>query len=212
MVRHLRAHEETRGWHHPVGITFPFPGGRNQDLFATTADWISPGRKGGWMTSPPPADGRTVILLDTDHLWGIGGDRRWVWKSFLRGHHILYMDPLDDDPVREGARRAMGQIRRLAERLDLAGMIPEPRLASTGYCLAKRIPGEEEIVVYQPRSGLLGSFHVDLSTITGELTAAWLRPKTGEITPAGRATAGGKRRFRAPSEEDAVLLLRRVGL
>jgi hypothetical protein len=36
-----------------------------------------------------------VILSDTDHLWCIGGNHSWVWKSFLRGLHPIFMDPYD---------------------------------------------------------------------------------------------------------------------
>jgi hypothetical protein len=32
-------------------------------------------------------------LLDTDHDFGVGGDQKWVWKAFLRGHNVLFMDP-----------------------------------------------------------------------------------------------------------------------
>lgn len=39
---------------------------------------------------------RKVILVDTDHLWGVGGSPAWVWKSFLRGHNPIFMDPYDN--------------------------------------------------------------------------------------------------------------------
>ncbi|MEA2562593.1 MAG: hypothetical protein QOH06_4097 [Acidobacteriota bacterium] len=170
---------------HPVGMTSCFPRGRNEDLFRSPADWISPNHRGGYKRSPPPADGSKVILLDTDHLWGIGGGREWIWKSFLAGHHPIYMDPLDADPEHEDARRAMGQTRRLAERLDLARMVP------SGNCLA----GEKELVVYLPRGRGKVRFK-------GE--AEWIDPGTGVVIPAGRI--GG--RVRAPFRGDAVLYLR----
>ncbi len=94
---------------HPIGMTATFPGNRNEDLFRGPADWISPGNRGGWRRDPPPADGRKVVIVDTDHLWGIGGDADWVRRMFRLGYQVLYMDPLDEDPVREGARRAMGE-------------------------------------------------------------------------------------------------------
>jgi hypothetical protein len=108
-IRYLRAIDPHR---HPIGMTATFPGNRNQDLFASPADWISPGNRGGWRRNPPPADGRKIVIVDTDHLWGIGGDGTWVHKVFAAGHHLAYMDPLDDglgNPVREAARRAMGE-------------------------------------------------------------------------------------------------------
>jgi len=39
-------------------MTAPFPGNRNEDLFRSPADWVSPGNQGGWRKSPPKADGR----------------------------------------------------------------------------------------------------------------------------------------------------------
>ena len=60
---------------HPIGMTATFPGNRNEDLFNSPADWISPGNKGGWRKNPPPADGRKVVIVDTDHLWGSAGMR-----------------------------------------------------------------------------------------------------------------------------------------
>jgi hypothetical protein len=53
------------------------------------------------------------------------------------------MDPLDDDPEREQARRAMGATLRLARQFDLAGMVP------TGdACLA----GRSGKIVYRRRA------------------------------------------------------------
>lgn len=137
LIRHLKTLSPV-----PVGMTSCFPRGRNEDLFRSPADWISPNHRGGYKRSPPPADGKKVVLLDTDHLWGIGGGADWVWRSFLAGHHPIYMDPLDDHPEREQARRAMGVTLSLARRFDLAAMIP----AGDG-CLAGK-PGK---IVYLPR-------------------------------------------------------------
>src|SRR5262245_47260548 len=39
--------------------------------------------------------------LDTDPLWGIGGD--WAWKSFLRAHNPICMDAYDGVAVGSGA-------------------------------------------------------------------------------------------------------------
>ena len=198
MIRHLKT---VLGVRHPVGMTFPYPGGNNESLFASPADWISPGRKSIWMKSPPPADGRKVVLLDTDHLWGIGGGRDWIWKTFLRGHHPIYMDPLDDDPVRIEARRAMGDTLRLARGIDLAAFVPNVM----DYSLINRTPGAEQIVRYLPR----GKAKVDLRGIDGEMTAEWLDPKTGTTVDGGRVEGGKRRRLRAPFPGDAVLFLKR---
>ena len=95
-----------------------------------------------------------MILTDTDHLWGIGGNAAWVWKAFTRGHNPLFMDPYDGivfgasaDARWEEIRQAMGQARRLAERVNLATMTPHEELASTKYCLANV---DQEYLVYLP--------------------------------------------------------------
>lgn len=106
LIRYLRKIDPAG---HPIGMTATFPSNRNEDLFNSPADWISPGNQGGWRKKPPKADGRKVVIVDTDHLWGIGGDAEWVRKVFKAGHHVAYMDPLDEDAGREGARGAMGE-------------------------------------------------------------------------------------------------------
>jgi hypothetical protein len=99
LIHYLRSIDPHR---HPIGLTATFPGNRNEDLFRSPADWISPGNQGGWRKNPPQADGRKVVIVDTDHLWGIGGDAAWVRKVLQAGHHLAYMDPLDEDPGLEG--------------------------------------------------------------------------------------------------------------
>ncbi len=147
LIRHLRnlrgLRRVDRG-RHLIGMTACFPGNRNADLFASPADWVSPGNKEGWRRDPPPADGSKVVLVDTDHLWGIGGGPDWVWKTFLRGHHPVYMDPLDGDPLREAARRAMGETLRYSKRIDLAACIPDASayaLVNAGREILTWLPG-----------------------------------------------------------------------
>jgi hypothetical protein len=189
LIRHLKTLSS-----HPVGMTSCFPRGRNEDLFRSPADWISPNHRGGYKRSPPPADGRKVILLDTDHLWGIGGGAEWVWKSFLAGHHPIYMDPLDGDPEREEARLAMGRTLRLANRFDLAGMVPLP-----GF----RLAGKREMLAYFPR----GRGRIDLSAYEGALSAEWLDPVTGASSPAGPMAGGRTVRFRSGRNSAMVLAI-----
>ena len=217
LIRFIKAHQQDKRQQHPVGMTFCYSRdvkqrGTNAQLFASPADWISPNpdAPGGYnyRTNPPPADGSKVILSDTDHLWGIGGNPDWVWKSFVRGHHPIFMDPYDNrvlgktapeswNPVRE----SLGHTRRLAERLELAGMIPREDLASTGYCLAD--PGRQ-YVVYLPEGGRV---EVDLSAATEPLAVQWIAPVAGK-SHAGKPPAGGdKRSLEPPFRGPAVLLL-----
>jgi len=208
IIRLVKEYESKLPKQHPVGMTFQYEGGSNQTLFDSPADWVSPNPDGGYRDDPRVADGRRVVLSDTDHLWGIGGSRQWVWKSFLRGYNPLFMDPydgsvLETNPQWEDVRRNLGYTLRLAERIDLARAVPLPDLASTGYCLA--IPGEE-YVVYLPDGG---SVTVDLSAADGELRGEWLNPSSGEITRADPVQGGGKVELRSPFDGDAVLHLLR---
>jgi hypothetical protein len=71
----------------------------NDPLWASPADWISPGFDDGpmpgdsrWRHDPPAGDGTKVVLSDTDHYAPMGSDALWAWKSFLRGHNPLLYD------------------------------------------------------------------------------------------------------------------------
>jgi len=189
---------------HPVGISTFANAKPPMRAFADgPADWITPDASSGdYMNNPPAADGKKVIVSDTDHLWGVGGDSDWVWKTFTRGLHPIYMDALDADATRERARRAMGQTRRFAERMNLAAMTPQNGLASTGYCLAA--PGKEYLV-YQPKSG--DAFSVELKV--GTYRYEWFNPAKGVAAGSGRITpAGGPQQVKPPFEGDAVLYLK----
>jgi hypothetical protein len=68
MIDFIHDYESALPKQHPVGMTASYPDGKNQDLFDSPADWISPNAEGGYKDNPPVADGSKVILLDTDHL------------------------------------------------------------------------------------------------------------------------------------------------
>ena len=200
----------------PIGITCLFPGGRNRDLFRGPADWVAPGPRGGYRAEPPPAKGDKVVLLDTDHLWGIGGDAAWVWRAFLAGYHPVYMDPLDDDPQREAARRAMGAVLRCAAEIDLAAMVPDPKIASSGCALRAGNAGRvvidpveesEEIVALAPAAADL---RLDLRSAAGAFDATW-RLLDGTPLDRRERITGGRRVSLAPAPRgDAVVRLRRA--
>lgn len=212
-IRFIHDYEKGKPKQHPVGMTFqysrdPKQRGVNANLFNSSADWISPNPDAGkfnYQTNPPPADGRKVILTDTDHLWGIGGNVAWVWKSFLRGLNPLFMDPYkegvlqrDTDAKWEPVRRAMGATRRLADRVRLAEFTPHGELASSGYCLANPT---KEYLVYLPASA---EVTLDLAAATGEFQVEWIHPVEGNFTPAETVTGGAKRTLKAPFSGGAV--------
>lgn len=185
-IRFIRSEEERRGRVHPIGMTFQYRGGRNQTLFDSPADWISPNPDGGYRDDPPPADGRKVILNDTDHLWGIGGSPDWAWKSFLRGHNVLFMDPYDGvtfgagNPSKwESLRRTLGQTRAWADRINLASMTPQPDLSSTSFCLANIKGDAPELLVYVPEPGPV---RIDLRTVSHSLKVTKFDPADERFT------------------------------
>ena len=171
MIRSLKALESERGIRHPVGMTptWPAPADANKSLFDSPADWISPYADSAhplYRDDPPAFREGKVVLTDTDHLWGVGGSTRWVWKSFLRGMNPLFMDPYQTTIYRnlpawpeardaeafapppslewEKIRVTRGYARALADRVDLAAMRPLDSASSTRYCLAD--PGKEYLV------------------------------------------------------------------
>ena len=214
MIRFIKKYESTKPKQHPVGMTSRggAPGNPKDDLdrlLKSPADWISPTTfRRDYMKNPPAADGAKIILSDTDHLWGIGGDASWVWKTFLRGLHPLYMDAYQHRVLTrfqsmekqvDSGRRACGHTRVYANKMNLAAMTPRDELASSKYCLAN--PGHEYLV-FIPGGG---SVTVDLSAATGELKAEWMHPVTGAITVGEPVKGGAKQTLKAPFTGDAVL-------
>lgn len=203
MINFIKKQSAGKQQQHPVGMTFQWYGGSNNALFNSPADWISPNEVGGYKDNPPDARGKKIILTDTDHLWGEGGDGNWVWKSFLRGMHPIFMDDIDkQDNWRLDARKAMGYTLAYAEKMNLATMTPQNSLASTGYCLAKV---GAEYLVYQPDSG---PFTVNL--LAGRYAVEWFNPHTGLTTLGESVSFGGNKSFTPPHHGMAVLYLKKV--
>ncbi|MGC9349893.1 MAG: DUF6298 domain-containing protein [Anaerolineae bacterium] len=238
MVEFIRDYQRSKPQRHPVGMTSGTPWLRNAPLLDGPADWMSPVSQPNWWDrpdvpriedykeDPPVADGRKVMVPDTDHLWGHGGNPKWVWKCFTRGHNPIFMDPWQglylesteeiapwsftggiskdqrDYPDWEPTRRAMGDTRRYAERMDLAAMTPRPDLASTRYCLAD--PGEAYLV-YLPEGGQVT---LDLCEAEGDFAVEWFVPQLGRTLAGGRPITGGDFAVTAaPYTGDAVLCL-----
>jgi hypothetical protein len=181
MIRFVQGLEKSMPKRHPVGMTFQYKGGSNRALFEGPANWVSPNPEGGWRDDPPAAMPAKPVLNDTDHLWGIGGTSAWAWKTFLRGHHPLFMDPYDGavietrfDPKWEPLLKALGEIRRVAERVDLAAMSPHPELASSKYCLAD--PGRDYLVWTSDGAA------VTLELPAGDFLVEWVQDGSYERT------------------------------
>ncbi len=218
MIQFSKSCEAAKASQHPVGMTVQWPEGNDAILLASPADWISP------VAKLPTADGRKVILNDTDHsyFWiglkadGIAAQRAWVWENFTRGNQCLFMDPYLDlshdpgrnaptdgkpDPYWDPLRDAMGRTRTYAERMDLAHAVPHNELASTGFCLA--CPGKEYLV-YLPQGG---EVIVDLSAASGTLNTEWMNAAEGSTVRVEPTARGSRRTLKAPFPGDAVLYL-----
>lgn len=214
LINLIKAYEATKPYQHPVGMTVEYFGGDNENLLESPADWISPN---GPLYDPMTADGRKVILHDTDHLCGICGDRRWVWMAFTRGLNPIFMDGYDgagygvggadfvfDDPTWVSLRRNLGYTRAYATRMNLAAMTPQNALASSGYCLAQSTSPNAEYLVYLPDGG---EVTVNLTAVNGTLAVEWFNPETGQATAAATVRGGASPTFTAPFTGDAVLYL-----
>jgi hypothetical protein len=244
VIDRVKRYEGEMGYDtHPIGMTMQFPVADqtkvNAPMFDSDADWISPGYDdeifagGGhpmapgspqsrWLEDPPAADGRKVVISDTDHFAPGRGDALWAWKSFLRGHHPILMDfgiiggvnPPDPSTgpmpysAFEPARLAMGDTRRFAERMQLLRMEPRGDISSTGYALAN--PGEEYLVL-QPIEAA-EPFSVTLDP--GTYAVMWFSVEARETVKSGEMTVEDPSAvsFNAPFEPGgpAALHLKKV--
>lgn len=220
MIEYIKQYEaQYKPKQHLVWMTSEWESGNNDenniDLFRSPADVISPNSEGGYRDNPPMADGGKIIVSDTDHLWGVGGNYQWVWKSFLRGLHPVFMDPYDSyyynaydhddkpfDPKYEAIRRNMGYVKTYADKMNLVNMVPRNDLSSTGYCLAN---SGKEYLIYQPLEG--ETFTVTLQR--GRYKVEWFYPEPGTKQSAGKCMANEKKlSFTPPEKRDAVLYLK----
>ena len=196
----------------PVGMTAYFGVGTPfwNDAMASNADWVSPRQNeyGDWIWHPPAATGKKVVVVDTDHIWGVGGTADWVWRTFIRGNNPIYMDPYGRPLVpgwpgaNDGVRVAMGRVATWSQRLGLAAMIPRTDVSGLGFALV----GPDELLVYLPDQ--------TSDTVTlpaGQWAARWYSTVTAQEQDGGQSN-GGTRMFTAPSGMglDTLLWLKRA--
>jgi hypothetical protein len=218
MITTIKKYESTKPKRHPVIMSAYWGPGDpcNPALFASPADAVEPTTvppDEDYQNNPPIADGKKVVLADSDHIDWHTTKPHFIWKNFLRGNNPHIMDErvigfdwamgvvVPDDGGADAIRAAMGHTRTYADRIDLAGMAPQIRLCSTAYCLAK--PGSEYLV-YQPNSG---RFTVALSR--GEYAYEWFNPGTGKVAKTGTVISQGRpQAFTPPFDGHAVLYLK----
>ncbi len=213
LIRVIKQYESGRPTQHLVGMTgIPL---KVDVLLASPADWISPGSR-SFIEDPPANDGAKIVIADSDHGAPWVFDILWPWKHLLRGNHFILMDGYRDYRTGSGSpekplaewddcRDAMGQARRLSEQIDLASMRPNPKLASTGYCLASE--GVEYIALL-PES-TKGPLQMTLPP--GKYTVEWLRLVRGSPTAVKPIQAKGElHEFVPPWDGPSVLHLKRA--
>jgi hypothetical protein len=212
VIRFVQQVEAGLPHQHPVGMTYQNRRGQNETLFAGPADWVSPNSEGGWRDDPPDLRGRKIVFSDTDHLWGVGGDATWVWKTVTRGANPIFMDTYDGKvlgkvrPQDEGPRRAMGAAIVLTRRMNLARATPQNALASTGYCLAE--PGRAYLV-FLPAGG---ECEVDLAAGRGQFAVEWRSADRSEPQAGAPVAGGGRRALQSTFAGPAVLFLSALSL
>jgi hypothetical protein len=222
MIHFIRRYEKEKQFQHPIGMTAIYPNGNNKILFDSPADWISPGEDEAnlYKDNPPETIGRKVILSDTDHLWGIGGSRAWVWKSFMRGLNPIFMDPYKydkfDNNIKkqllsfsdlETIRKNMGFTLNFAKRINLAAMTPQSQMSSSGYCLSAEDGAFPEILIYLP-SGK--NVWVDLIKKSGVFDVKWFDPANGEELDGGVIAGGQKHILKTPFSYDSVVYIHKT--
>jgi hypothetical protein len=213
MINLIKEYEKDLPKQHPVGMTFQYRGGSNETLFNSPADWISPNPENGYRDDPPASVGSKVVITDTDHLWGIGGNAVWVWKSFLRGLNPIFMDPYDrsvltgsyDTSWVDPLRTSLGYSRILADSIDLTGMTPDSVRTSSGYCLMEE---GESYLVFVPDTI---SVSVDLGGIGGTFESGWFDPASGTYSVPDLEEGGLVLNLTSPFKtENNILYLKKV--
>jgi hypothetical protein len=203
LINYIKSYEAGKPQQHPVGITgmwSPEADRSNSPLFNSPADWLSPLAVDNYIDDPPANNGSNVVITDTDHLWGLGGDTWWVWRSFARGLNPIFMDDLFGDtrinptvyfppgsldPSSYAVRTAMTQTANYAVRMNLRAAKPNGGLSSTGFMLAD--PGTQYLI-FAPYPG---NFTVNLSAGSGSsFSVEWFDVFAGTTT-VGPSIVGG---------------------
>lgn len=243
MVNLIHDLEKRKPRQHMVGLgNRMYPLQSNSELWNSPADYISPTWQPiGWSApgstyvedyanDPPRNNKNKVCIIDTDHMWGHGGNYIWAWKSFCRGLNPIFMDPwqplsgyitpknadwlfitggipknVRDYPDFEPLRKNMGYIKKYADKMDLKNMLPHDELSTARYCLAN--PGKEYLF-YLPTGG---KATIDLShDSTALYEAEWFIPILNQTLNGSELIKGGYYTVvESPFVGDAVLYLKR---
>ena len=208
LLEFIYTYQSNKPNQHPIGLTTHRSLG-NKFLFKSKADWISPAqiksKSYNYKFDPPIGHGKKVIIVDSDHLWGVGGDRTWIWKSFTRGLNPIFMDPIETTKKSldlDDVRKNLGYALKYSKKINLANMVPSSKkeVCSSKYCLVN--PGIEYLV-YQPDKS-----DIKLQTKPGIYSYEWFNPATGLIVETGSITLNHEQRFMPPFSDDSILYLK----
>jgi hypothetical protein len=212
-VGFIKNYEASKPKQHLVGMSVAYPDGDNSALLASPADWIAPKE----YPDGSLIDKGKVVVDDTDHWFGRGGDRSWVWKRFMSGANVLFMDGYDGAAYGLGAagfdptqsrwielRRNLGYVQAFAHRVELESMVPRGELVSSGFCLARSQSGKAQLLAYIPQGNVV---IVDLSEFRGALSVEWFEPASGMSVSDSGCKGGAKRLFHSPFQWESVLFL-----
>jgi hypothetical protein len=98
----------------------------------------------------------------------------------------------------------MGQVRRYAQKMNLAAMLPTDVISQPSYCLAER---GKEYLVFQP--GDRGEFTVNLTDAPGTFSVEWFNVTKNAAMPGKPVEGGAARTFTTPFGGPAALHLKR---
>ena len=210
----IKRYEATKPKQHLVWINLSPP-----ECFASKchADIVSPSGSRVYFHAPPAADGKHVIIADSDHISPLRVTHEWAWKSFARGLHPILMDCKyqgltwwkgrsfqPDHPKWQQLRDAITVIQSYADSVNLIGMAPQTEGAdspsSTRYCLYEH---GKKYLVYQPAHKT--PFTVELPA--GSYRYEWINPVVGRTNVGVIESKGGKASFTAPFPWPAGLYL-----
>jgi hypothetical protein len=202
----IHRYERAKGRRHLVMVSGCGGGLTNAELLGCSAEVVGLSGIGNrrYLNNPPAADGKKIVVHDTDHIKPDCRDPAFVWKNFLRGNHPIVLDwDLTDreNDDWEPIRQAMGASHELSERIGLAAMEPAGSLTSSGYCLANR---GQAYLVYLPDGG---NVEVDLTDAGGTFGAEWINPRSGETVALRKVDGGGKVALDAPFDGSALIYL-----
>jgi hypothetical protein len=234
MMAHTRAYESRKPYQHPIGYAAPIwtP---DSVVYNSNADWVAPAATisptSSCGTGKPACK---VNVNDSDHsyweMWLLTPrqNRNYAWENVLNGNSVLFMDPYLVDYPRQARnhclqpshgicaspdarydnfRNNLGYALRITRKLNLAKVIPQGTLSSTGYCLAQTPSSGAEYLVYAPSGG---RFVVDLSAMPSSrsLAVTWFDPASGASIVKDPVSAGSHAEsFIPPFSGDAVLYL-----